>query len=146
MSKIYLNINNFVTQNVKIFLPIILIFIPNLSFSQSDQQNNRLPPLQFADYGFKKNFRVLKTTHSDINVFNEKYPNTDYTLDYVLRSFFYISIHLSSSENSLISMDGTNFKLKSFNPHDITNEVITLVGGMSSGFREVQKFNKIIDD
>tara|TARA_Y100001935_G_C17193386_1_gene451261 strand:- start:770 stop:901 length:132 start_codon:yes stop_codon:yes gene_type:complete len=43
-------------------------------------------------------------------------------------------------------MDGSNFKLKSYEPIDITNEVITLIGGMSSGFREVQKFKKKIDD
>ncbi len=138
--------NKFVTQNTLTFLTIMLIFSFNFSFSQTDQQNNRFPPLQFADYGFKKNFRVLKTTHSDINVFNEKYPNTDYTLDYVLRSFFFISIHLSTSQNTLISMDGTNFKLKSNKPIDITNEVITLIGGMSSGFREVQNFNKNLND
>tara|TARA_B100000963_G_scaffold330488_1_gene320615 strand:+ start:147 stop:587 length:441 start_codon:yes stop_codon:yes gene_type:complete len=146
MIKIRSNVNNFVTQNTKFFLPLMLIFIPNPSLSQSDHQNNLFPPLKFADYGFKKNYRVLKTTQTDINDFNQKYPNTDYTLDYILRSFFYISIHLSSSENTLISMDGSNFKLKSCKPIDITNEVITLIGGMSSGFREVQKFNKKIDD
>tara|TARA_B100000963_G_scaffold330567_1_gene320733 strand:+ start:213 stop:587 length:375 start_codon:yes stop_codon:yes gene_type:complete len=124
----------------------MLIFISNLSFSQSEHQKNIFPPLKFADYGFKKNYRVLKTTQTDIDGFNQTYFNTDYTLDYVLRSFFYISIHLSSSENTLISMDGTNFKLKSFKPLDITNEIITLIGGMSSGFSEVQKFNKSIDD
>ena len=43
-------------------------------------------------------------------------------------------------------MDGTNFKLKSNKPIDITNEVITLIGGMSSGFREVQNFSKNLDD
>ena len=146
MIKICSNINNFVTPNAEFFLLLMLIFIPSLSFSQSDHQNNIFPPLKFADYGFNKNYRVLKTTQTDINDFNQKYLNTDYTLDYVLRSFFYISIHLSSSENTLISMDGTNFKLKSYKPIDITKEVITLIGGMSSGFREVQKFNKSIDD
>ena len=146
MIKICLSINNFETQNAKFFLILMLIFIQNLSFSQSEHQKNIFPPLKFADYGFKKNYRVLKTTQTDINDFNQKYPNTDYTLDYILRSFFYISIHLSSFENTLISMDGSNFKLKSYEPIDITNEVITLIGGMSSGFREVQKFNKKIDD
>jgi len=146
MIKICSIINNFVTHNTKFFLLLMLIFISNLSFSQSEHQKNIFPPLKFADYGFKKNYRVLKTTQTDIDGFNQTYFNTDYTLDYVLRSFFYISIHLSSSENTLISMDGTNFKLKSFKPLDITNEIITLIGGMSSGFSEVQKFNKSIDD
>ena len=146
MIKTCLSINNFETQNAKFFLFLMLIFIQNISFSQSEHQNNIFPPLKFADYGFKKNYRVLKTTQTDINDFNQKYPNTDYTLDYILRSFFYISIHLTSSENTLISMDGSNFKLKSYEPIDITNEVITLIGGMSSGFREVQKFKKKIDD
>ena len=121
---------------------IFLLFIPLISFGQSIDQEKELPALRHSD-NLSKSYRVLKTTISDKSLFQQYYNNTSLTLDYVIRYHFYTSIYLNSEKNQLISMDGTKFNLSSKNALDITDEVISLVGKMNFGKKELNEFKKI---
>ena len=90
----------------------------------------------------EKGFRVLKTTLSDSLLFKEKYKDSDYTLDYVLRYYYATAIDLSCKENELISMSGKRFPLESKEPNTMVEEVMELVGRMYYGQREHKEFNK----
>ena len=120
---------------------IILLFISFNSFRQSSKQKEELPSLRLKD-NFSKPHRVLKTTISDKTLFQQYYNNTNLTLDYIIRYYFYTSIELNSEKNQLISMDGTKFNLTSKNAVDITDEVISLVGQMYFGKKEFKEFKK----
>ena len=117
---------------------LILLFIPILCLGQEIE----LPALRLSN-NFSKPNRVLKTKISDKSFFEQKYENTDLTLDYVIRYHFYTSIDLNSKENQLISMDGTTFNLSSENAKDLANEVISLVGGMYYGKKEFNAFKEL---
>ena len=117
---------------------LILLFIPILCLGQEIE----LPALRLSN-NFSKPNRVLKTKISDKSFFEQKYENTDLTLDYVIRYHFYTSIDLNSIENQLISMDGTTFNLSSKNAKDLANEVISLVGGMYYGKKEFNAFKEL---
>ncbi len=117
---------------------LILLFIPILCLGQEIE----LPALRLSN-NFSKPNRVLKTKISDKSFFEQKYENTDLTLDYVIRYHFYTSIDLNSKENQLISMDGTTFNLSSKNAKDLANEVISLVGGMYYGKKEFNAFKEL---
>ena len=125
---------------------IILIIAILLSFS-SYSQEEELPPLRLSD-DFSKPHRVLNTTISDKSLFDQYYNDTNLTLDYVIRYYFYTSIKLNSEKNQLISMDGTKFNLSSKNAKDLTDEIISLVSKMYVGrkeFKEFKDLNKKID-
>ena len=92
----------------------------------------------------EKGFRVLKTTFSDSILFKEKYKDSDYTLDYVLRNYYATAIDLGCKENELISMSGKRFPLKSKEPNTMVEEVMELVGTMYYGQSEHKQFNKKI--
>lgn len=92
----------------------------------------------------EKGFRVLKTTFSDSLLFKEKYKDSDYTLDYVLRNYYATAIDLGCKENALISMSGKKFPLQSKDPITICEEVMELVGTMYYGQSEHKEFNKKI--
>ena len=117
---------------------LILLFIPFVCFGQEVE----LPALRLSN-NFSKSYRVLKTTISDKSLFKQNYNNTDLTLDYVIRYHFYTSIDLNEGENQLISMDGTTFNLSSENAKDLTDEVISLVGGMYFGKKEFNAFKEL---
>ena len=117
---------------------LILLFIPILCLGQEIE----LPALRLSN-NFSKPNRVLKTKISDKSFFEQKYENTDLTLDYVIRYHFYTSIDLNAGENQLISMDGTTFNLSSKNAKDLANEVISLVGGMYYGKKEFNAFKEL---
>ena len=117
---------------------LILLFIPFVCFGQEVE----LPALRLSN-NFSKLYRVLKTTISDKSLFKQNYNNTDLTLDYVIRYHFYTSIDLNEGENQLISMDGTTFNLSSENAKDLTDEVISLVGGMYFGKKEFNAFKEL---
>ena len=120
---------------------IILLLIPLLFFGQSKNKEVDLTALRLSDK-FSKPYRVLKTTISNESLFQKKYNNTNLTLDYVIRYHFYTSIDLNAKKNQLISMDGTVFNLSSNNAKDLTNEVISLVGSMYYGRKEIKEFKK----
>ena len=92
----------------------------------------------------EKGFRVFKTTFSDSLLFKEKYKDSDYTLDYVLRYYYATAIDLSCKENELISMSGKKFPLQSKDPITMCEEVMELVGTMYYGQIEHKEFNKKI--
>ena len=117
---------------------LLLLFILFLCFGQEVE----LPALRFSK-NFSKPNRVLKTTISDKSLFKQNYNNTDLTLDYIIRYHFYTSIDLNEGENQLISMDGTIFNLSSENAEDLTDEVISLVGGMYFGKKEFNAFEEL---
>ena len=117
---------------------LLLLFIPIVCLGQEIE----LPALRLSN-NFSKPNRVLKTTISDKSLFEQSYNKTDLTLDYVIRYHFYTSIDLNSKENQLISMDGTTFNLSSDNAEDLTDEVISLVGGMYYGKKEFNAFKEL---
>ena len=117
---------------------LLLLFIPIFCFGQEVE----LPALRLSN-NFSKPYRVLKTIISDKSLFKQNYNNTDLTLDYVIRYHFYTSIDLNEGENQLISMDGTTFNLSSENAEDLTDEVISLVGGMYFGKKEFNAFKEL---
>ena len=125
---------------------VILSVAILLSFSLYSQEAS-LPALRLSD-GFSKPYRVLNTTISDKSLFDQYYNDTNLTLDYVIRYYFYTSIKLNSEKNQLISMDGTKFNLSSKNAKDLTDEIISLVSKMYVGrkeFKEFKDLNKKID-
>ena len=117
---------------------LFLLLIPIVCFGQEVE----LPALRLNN-NFSKTNRVLKTKISDKSLFEQKYDKTDLTLDYVIRYHFYTSIDLNSKENQLISMDGSTFNLSSDNAKDLTDEVISLVGGMYYGKKELNAFKEL---
>ena len=117
---------------------LFLLLIPIFCFGQEVE----LPALRLSN-NFSKPNRVLKTKISDKSLFEQKYDYTDLTLDYVIRYHFYTSIDLNSKENQLISMDGSTFNLSSDNAKDLTDEVISLVGGMYYGKKELNAFKEL---
>ena len=118
-------------------LPLLLLFIPLVFIGQQGE----LTALRLSN-NFSKPSRVLKTTISDKSLFQQKYNNTNLTLDYVIRYHFYTSIYLNTEENQLISMDGTKFNLSSKNAVELTDEVISLVSSMYFGKKEYNDFKK----
>ena len=116
-------------------LLLLLLFIPLASIGQQGV----LKALRLSN-NFSKPNRVLRTTISDKSLFKQNYNNTNLTLDYVIRYHFYTSIDLNSKENQLISMDGSTFNLSSENAEDLTDEVISLVGGMYYGKKEFNAY------
>ena len=97
-------------------------------------------------YTFNKNmekgYRVFKTTITDSLLFKEKYKDSDYTLDYVLRYYYSTAIDLSCKENELISMSGKKIPIQSKEPSTMVYEVMELIGNMYYGQSEHKEFNK----
>ncbi len=123
-------------------LTFLIILSPIILLSQIDRSSIELKALRESD-NYVKPYRILKTTISDKSFFQIKYLDSDMTLDYVLRYYFYTAIDLNSNTNQLISLDGTRFNLVSKNATDITNELILLVSKMYTGKKEFESFKKI---
>ena len=122
----------------KLLVLFIALIVPFGSFSQEAE----LPALRLRDKLSKPN-RVLKTTINDKSLFKQKYKNTNLTLDYIIRYYFYTSIDLNAEKNQLISMDGSVFNLSSKNAKALTNEVISLIGNMYFGKIELKEFKEM---
>lgn len=122
----------------KLLVLFSVLIVPFRSFSQEAE----LPALRLSDKLFKPN-RVLKTTINDKSLFKQKYKNTNLTLDYIIRYYFYTSIDLNAEKNQLISMDGSVFNLSSKNAKALTNEVISLIGNMYFGKIELKEFKEM---
>ncbi len=125
-----------------IFMRYIIFTVAILLSSNLYSQEGQLPALRYSD-GFSKPYRVLNTTISDKSLFDQYYNDTNLTLDFVLRYYFYTSIILNSDQNELISMDGTKFNLSSKNAKDLTDEIISLVSKMYVGRKEFIEFKKL---
>ena len=122
---------------------IIILFI---FFFASFISAQELPEMKVyvKNSKMEKGFRVLKTTFSDSLLFKEKYKDSDYTLDYVLRNYYATAIDLGCKENELISMSGKRFRLESKEPSTMVEEVMKLIGNMYFGQREHKEFSEKI--
>ena len=88
---------------------LILIYITLFSCESKNEVNDlnesiELPALR-VNNSFSQPYRILRTTISEANHFDQKYGNTDLTLGYVLRYYFYTAIDLDNDKSELISMD-----------------------------------------
>ena len=90
----------------------------------------------------EKGYRILKTTFSDSLIFKNKYKDSNYSLDYVLRYYYATAIDLDCNKNELISMSGLLFPIESAKPDEIVEEVIALIGNMYYGRKEDMDFKK----
>ena len=93
----------------------------------------------------EKRYRTLKTTYSDSLIFKNKYKDSNYSLDYVLRYYYATAIDLDCNKNELISMSGLVFPIESEKPDEIVEEVIALVGNMYYGRKEDIDFKKKLE-
>ena len=92
----------------------------------------------------EKGYRTLKTTFSDSLIFKNKYKDSNYSLDYVLRYYYATAIDLDCNKNELISMSGLVFPIESSKPDEIVEEVIALIGNMYYGRKEDKDFKRKI--
>lgn len=124
---------------------LILIYITLFSCESKNEVNDlnesiELPALRINN-SFSQPYRILKTTISEANQFDQKYGNTDLTLGYVLRYYFYTAIDLDSDRSELISMDKSSFKLKSTEtPEELVIEAINEIRKMTFGSSEFNSF------
>ena len=122
---------------------IIILFI-YLFLSVLNSQESPEMKVYTINKNMKKGYRVFKTTLSDSLLFKEKYKDSEYTLDYVLRYYYATAIDLSCKENELISMGGKRFRLESIEPSTMVEEVMELIGNMYYGQTEHKEFSKKI--
>jgi hypothetical protein len=95
------------------------------------------------DLNFQKPYRILKTTFKNLDEFQSYYPETEITLEKLLRFHLYTEIHINQEENKLISMDQTEFQLKKMNSAEaITRETVELISNMYFGSNEIKEFSK----
>ena len=101
-----------------------------------------LPALR-VNNSFSQPYRILQTTISDASFFDEKYGDTDLSLGYVLRYYFYTAIDLDSSVNQLISMDRSSFNISDYeNVQGLVRETISKIRKMYFGSSEFEQFIK----
>ena len=117
---------------------VLFWFFSSLTFAQDE------PEMKVYIYNNKmeKGYRTLKTTFSDSLIFKNKYKDSNYSLDYVLRYYYATAIDLDCNKNELISMSGLVFPIESEKPDEIVEEVIALVGNMYYGRKEDIDFKK----
>ena len=130
-------------KNYSTLLSSVLLLMSFFSFCQNLDKDIDLLPLRESKNGFIKKYRILKTTLKDKSLFIAKYKNTNMNLDYVLRYYFYTGIDLSSSNNELISMNGTYFEMPvTRDPIELARIAIYEIRDMSFGYREYKEFEK----
>ena len=119
---------------------IIFIFIIFIAQGYSQDSINQHKALRIKnELGFKKSYRVLKTTFKSLEGFQTYYPGTKITLEKILRYHLYTAIYINQKENKLFSMDLTEFELKNnTSEEEITKETVTLIGNMFFGSNELK--------
>ena len=119
---------------------IIFIFLIFIAQGHSQDSINQHKALRLKnELGFKKSYRVLKTTFKSLEGFQTYYPGTKITLEKILRYHFYTAIHINEKENKLFSTDLTEFELKNNTlEEEITKETVTLIGNMFFGSNELK--------
>ena len=141
---------------IKTFIPLLILFLTNCSGNseminqdiQAEEESVEvLKALRTKDGFFANNSRNMKSSVTNSNDFDQKFPGTNVTCGYVLRYFFYTNIHLNSDNAMLISMDGTRFDIplsdKNQNIDSAIYEtkiVINLIRGMYYGNSEFKEF------
>tara|TARA_S200000501_G_scaffold75348_1_gene67146 strand:- start:50 stop:475 length:426 start_codon:yes stop_codon:yes gene_type:complete len=122
---------------------LLFLFMMSYSFNNNFENNDIELPALRTSKNFSKGYRVLKTTISDPSVFDAKFPATNLSVGYVLRYYFYTGIDLSSSNNELISMNGTYFEIPvTSDPIELARIAIYEIRDMSFGYREYKEFEK----
>ena len=118
----------------------LFTFIIFLKQGHSQDSINQNKALRLKnELGFKKSYRVLKTTFKSLEGFQTYYPGTKITLEKILRYHFYTAIHINQKENKLFSMDLTEFELKkNTSEEEITKETVILIGDMFFGSNELK--------
>ena len=121
-------------------LLLLLLLVPMVSFGQTKDSINQYKALRLKnELGFQKSYRILKTTFKSLEGFQTFYPGTEITLEKILRYHFYTAIHINQKENKLISMDLTEFPLKSSASEEkITKETVKLIGDVFFGSNELK--------
>ena len=91
---------------------------------------------------FSNKTRNYYTPINDPSLFETIFPGTEKTCGYILRFYFYTNIHLAANANELFSMDGSKFYLSQSDDNvvNLTREVIQIIGRMSMGSSELEKF------
>ena len=125
---------------------IILLFFPLILGCEAKNdfddifQSIDLPPLR-TNNTFSQPFRILKTKISDAALFDAKYGNTDLSIGYVLRYYFYTGINLSADSSELISMNLKVFSLQDTNDvSGIARDAIEEIRKMEYGSLEYEEF------
>ena len=120
---------------------IAIIFNIIIFHGHSQDSINWHEPLRLKnEFGFKKSYRILKTTFKSLKGFQSYYPGTNITLEKILRYHFYTAIYLNQKENKLLSMDSTEFQLKkNSSEEELTKETIELIGNMFFGSNELKE-------
>lgn len=127
-------------------LKLLCLFFIISSVINNDIKNNtveiELPALR-TNNNFNKGYRILKTTISDPLLFDLTFPETNISLGYVLRYYFYTGIDLNSDTNQLTSMDNRTFDMpETEDPVELVKAVIQEVSKMGFGSREYREFVK----
>ena len=121
----------------------LFLFIMSYSLNNNLENNDIELPALRTTKNFSNGYRVLKTTITDPSVFDSKFLNTDLTVGYVLRYYFYTGIDLSSLNNELISMNGSSFEMpETSDPIELARTAIYEIRDMSFGYREYKDFEK----
>ena len=127
-------------------LKLLCLFFIISSVINNDIKNNtveiELPALR-TNNNFNQGYRILKTTISDPLLFDLTFPETNISLGYVLRYYFYTGIDLNSDTNQLTSMDNRTFDMpETEDPVELVKAVIQEVSKMGFGSREYREFLK----
>ena len=125
-------------------IPIALVIILNSTSSRGQNSPNIFKAIRFkSELGLQRPYRVLKTTCKNLNQFQVYYPETEISLEQLLRFHLHTEIQINQQENKLISMDQTEFQLKKTESAEtITKEVVELISKMYFGSNEIKEFLK----
>ena len=121
-----------------------MILFPSLTMGQINNNKLFFDALKKKNgLYFKSDKRILYTNIKKINSFDEKYKNTNLTLNFIIRNELHTAIFVDQKENYLKSMDGSIFNFpKSLNAKQLTDHVIKVIGNMPYGSEEVKKLNR----
>ena len=93
----------------------------------------------------KNNTRKLYTSIPTIEAFDAPYQTSTLSLNVVIREKLHTTIVVQQSENVLESMDGSLFPLPAeVSAEELTDQLVTLIGGMFYGRAEVELLQKEI--
>ena len=120
----------------------IIVFFIWLFTALSIAQEKPEMQVYIKNNNMEKGYRTLTTIFTDSLVFKEKFKDSKYSLDYVLRYYYATAIDLGCDKNELISMSGLVFPIESAKPDEIVEEVIALIGNMYYGRKEDMDFKK----
>jgi hypothetical protein len=125
---------------------ILLLFFPLILGCEAKNdfdniyQSIDLAPLRTKNT-FSQPFRILKTKISDAALFDAKYGNTDLSIGYVLRYYFYTGIDLNADSSELISMNFQVFNLNDTKDAlEISRDAIEEIRKMEFGSFEYEEF------